>query len=213
MRLAILGATGRTGTEVVRQALERGHHVVALARAPERVQRTAAFAEHPRLTLARADVLVPGSLSAAVDGSDALLGTLGTGPRDAHDTLWRGAEEAVATGIKRIVWLGALGTGASGHVAGPLLGPVLRLALGKEITEKVRADARVVAAGHTVVHAGRLTTSTATGGYRLVPADLLRPSLWPSSVPRADVAALMLEHAEGDPAGGDVGETLVTTRS
>ena len=37
MRLTVLAATGATGRELTRQALERGHTVVALARRPERV--------------------------------------------------------------------------------------------------------------------------------------------------------------------------------
>ncbi|MFE9558200.1 NAD(P)H-binding protein [Streptomyces sp. NPDC006703] len=34
MRIAILGASGRTGGTLVDQALERGHEVVALVRTP-----------------------------------------------------------------------------------------------------------------------------------------------------------------------------------
>ncbi|XP_077870171.1 flavin reductase (NADPH)-like [Saccoglossus kowalevskii] len=32
MKVAVLGATGRTGVPLVRQALEKGHHVVAIVR-------------------------------------------------------------------------------------------------------------------------------------------------------------------------------------
>lgn len=36
-KLVIFGATGRTGKEVVKQALERGHHVTAVVRTPEKL--------------------------------------------------------------------------------------------------------------------------------------------------------------------------------
>lgn len=37
MKLFILGATGRTGQELVRQALSDGHEVVAYVRSPEKL--------------------------------------------------------------------------------------------------------------------------------------------------------------------------------
>lgn len=38
MNLVVLGATGGTGLEVVRQALQRGHSVTALVRSPDRLK-------------------------------------------------------------------------------------------------------------------------------------------------------------------------------
>ncbi|HEX9336123.1 MAG TPA: NAD(P)H-binding protein, partial [Pseudonocardiaceae bacterium] len=35
MRLAVFGATGGTGAQLIRQALRRGHRVTALVRRPE----------------------------------------------------------------------------------------------------------------------------------------------------------------------------------
>ena len=37
MKLVVLGATGGTGLEIVRQAIERGHSVTALVRSPDRL--------------------------------------------------------------------------------------------------------------------------------------------------------------------------------
>ncbi len=38
MKLAVLGATGGVGLEIVRQAIERGHSVTAFVRSPERLK-------------------------------------------------------------------------------------------------------------------------------------------------------------------------------
>lgn len=56
MRVAVAGATGRTGGEVVAEAEERGHQVVALSRDPDDSQRD--VADLPAILLEEADVLV-----------------------------------------------------------------------------------------------------------------------------------------------------------
>jgi len=38
MKLFVIGATGRTGREVVEQALARGHQVTAFVRSPEGIK-------------------------------------------------------------------------------------------------------------------------------------------------------------------------------
>ena len=37
MKLFVIGATGRTGHEIVQQALAKGHHVTAFVRSPESI--------------------------------------------------------------------------------------------------------------------------------------------------------------------------------
>ena len=37
MKLFVIGATGRTGQEIVQQALARGHQVTAFVRSPENI--------------------------------------------------------------------------------------------------------------------------------------------------------------------------------
>jgi putative NADH-flavin reductase len=52
MKLAILGATGGTGQELVKQALALGHTVKVLVRSPEKV-----ILKHDRLEVVKMDLL------------------------------------------------------------------------------------------------------------------------------------------------------------
>ena len=72
MRLAVFGATGRTGRRVVEYALADGHDVTALVRDPSRLGLV-----HERLTVLTGDVLDPYDAARAVDGSDAVASALG----------------------------------------------------------------------------------------------------------------------------------------
>ena len=68
MKVLIVGATGRTGRLLVKGALERGHDVTALARAPEKLGDLAGG-----VRVVAGDVLDGGAVSDAVDGQDAVL--------------------------------------------------------------------------------------------------------------------------------------------
>lgn len=74
MKVLVLGATGGIGLELVRQAVERGHSVTALVRAPERLK---SFQD--RITVKQGDVLNSAELERTVEGHDAVLS--GFGPR------------------------------------------------------------------------------------------------------------------------------------
>lgn len=72
MKLLIVGGTGGTGRELIRQAIDQGHIVTALVRNPKRLKIT-----HQNLKSIKGDVLDPKSVQAAVAGQDAVLSTLG----------------------------------------------------------------------------------------------------------------------------------------
>jgi putative NADH-flavin reductase len=74
MRLVVLGATGGTGLELVRQAIERGHSVTALVRSADRLK---PFRE--RITVKQGDLLNRAELERVIEGHDAVLS--GFGPR------------------------------------------------------------------------------------------------------------------------------------
>jgi putative NADH-flavin reductase len=74
MKLVVLGATGGTGLEIVRKAIERGHSVTAFVRSPERLK---PFGD--RITIAQGDLLNGGELARVIQGHDAVVS--GFGPR------------------------------------------------------------------------------------------------------------------------------------
>jgi hypothetical protein len=68
--------------------------------------------------------------------------------------------------------------------------------LGKEVPDKVEADATVLRAGGTVFHAGPLGQGPVATTPRTVAADDAPRRLFPAGVSRATVAAAMLDEAE-----------------
>jgi putative NADH-flavin reductase len=191
MRIAVLGATGPTGRQLVSQALGRGHTVVALARNPRKL----VDLKHSSLEVVRADVFEPATVRSGVSGADAVVSGLGIGAGDAPGALSAGARALSEAGARHVVWLGALGTGESRGAGGPVLNAIVRLFLRKELSDKVSADDLVRAAGASVVHAGPLNDTTGRRDGRLVAVEDVRGGLLAHRISRVDLAALMLDEA------------------
>lgn len=72
MRVLITGSTGFVGSYAVAEALHAGHDVTALVR-PASSSPFAAFADHPRLSIARADLRDARSLAGLFDEIDVVI--------------------------------------------------------------------------------------------------------------------------------------------
>jgi putative NADH-flavin reductase len=204
MKLTVFGASGSTGSQLVRQALDAGHEVLAVVRDPARLR-----VSHPNLTLETADVLRPADIGDAVAGRDAVISALGHSRRPderkaaAHSTLCadsaRSITEAMrATGSRRLVVVSASGpyTTGDGLVLRYLIKPIVGLVLKDAWADLVAMEEVVRASGldWTVLRPPQLTDKPFTGRYRTrrdVNARGLRVS-------RADLAHLALAVA-GDP--------------
>ena len=191
MKLVILGASGATGLELTRQALARGHEVLAVARDPARI----ALPDAPNLRRARADVHDPASVARALGAGATVLSALGASDRGAAGVLEAGARALVAARPARLVWMGAYGSGASAQAAGRATRTLLSL-MGARLADKVRADTLVLAAGGSVFHAGPLSNEALSATRRTVGLDAAPRRFFPARVSRATVAAAMLDEAE-----------------
>lgn len=66
-KIAIIGATGRAGSQLLEEALRRGHTVTAIAR------NTGAIAARPGLTVKQVDALDAAALQQAISGNDVVI--------------------------------------------------------------------------------------------------------------------------------------------
>ncbi|HSU33215.1 MAG TPA: SDR family oxidoreductase [Bryobacteraceae bacterium] len=72
MKIVVLGATGGTGLEIVRQAIEQGHAVTAFVRSPERLR---PFRDH--INVQQGNLLSGSELEEVLQSQDAVLSAFG----------------------------------------------------------------------------------------------------------------------------------------
>jgi len=110
MKLFLIGATGRIGQRIRNEALSRGHAVTGMTRDASRLPPEAG------LTPFIGDVMDRDALSAAMEGHDGIIVSLGFPPDDpkigpktilAADTI---IDAARAAGVRRVFWVGGAGS-------------------------------------------------------------------------------------------------------
>jgi putative NADH-flavin reductase len=190
VKLAIFGATGGIGRQLVRQAVEQGHTVTAIAR-----REFDADGAHVAVVPDFADV---DRLQDAVAGCDAALSTVGPRTR---------ADGAVASGVTKHILAALAGAGVPRFVAvsaapvGPrppgdgfldrrVLHPIVSRVFAANYADLEVMERDIAASGltWTVVRPPRLTNGP-RGEYRIsIGGNLTRARF----VSRADVAHLML---------------------
>ncbi len=171
MKLAIFGATGRTGRPLVERALAEGHDVVALARTPAKLPLADA-----RLTVVQGDATDPAAVENVVRGADAVISVIGQAKGSPHDLQTAATRTIVnamrAHGVKRLVSLTGAGVDAP-QDRPTLMNHAIKLAL-KTLSGHVLRDA----VGHVaiiqgsglewiIVRAPMLTEGARVGSYRV----------------------------------------------
>jgi putative NADH-flavin reductase len=172
MRLAVVGATGPTGREIVREALRRGHDVIAAVRRPD-----ASVVDAPGLVVVKADVTdTQSSLLPAVEGVDAVLSALGSrdrGPTAVYSLGARRIVEAMhSAGVRRLVCISSEGLEIPAGT--PLLQRLVTRHVVQRLYRNAYADMRAMEAllessslDWTVVRAPMLRDGASGGSYRV----------------------------------------------
>jgi putative NADH-flavin reductase len=198
MKLAVLGATGGTGLEIVRQAIENGHSVTAFVRSPERLKPLA-----NRITIQQGDLLNTAELAKAITGHDAILS--GFGPRvpiaKSDANLLRNFASALTTAMHQANVRRAVIVSTAFLFKDSILPPAHlfgRLFFPGVVVDASAMERIVMESGldWTIVRPPQLTDKPVTGTYRVRTGHLPRFGF---NISRANVAHFFLKTAE-DPA-------------
>ncbi|WP_419992440.1 NAD(P)-dependent oxidoreductase [Streptomyces boninensis] len=167
MKIAVFGATGGTGRQVVRQALQKQHTVTAFARSPEK-----AGPAREGLTVIKGDVLEPDAVARAVDGQDAVICVLGATAGKAGRVRSEGTRHILAAmekaGVRRFLAQSTIGMGETAPMLGfkyrRLLVPLL---LRATFEDTARQEALILESDldWTIVRCGALNNGERTGNY------------------------------------------------
>jgi len=191
MKLFILGATGGIGRHLVRQALERGHHVTAYARSPQKIEST-----HDRLKLVQGDVFHAEQMARAMAGHDAVLSAFGPMTVRASTLRRQFGRTLVAalhqSGVRRTQVVSAAFLFRNLGIAGRILKATL---FRQMIPDMAGMEAEVCQPDldWTIVRPPRLTNGPARHAYRVTDGILPNGGFL---ISRADVAHFMIDEAE-----------------
>ncbi len=188
MRIALFGATGGTGSQVLEQALAAGHQVQALARDP------AKLTARDGLSVITGDVLDQAAADACVAGADAVICVLGTRPGN-DPVEAEGTKRILAAmgthGVKRLIAVSSMGVGDSIDQINLAFRVIMNLTL-KHIMQAKAEQERLIMASDTdwtIVRPGGLTDGPKTGAYKAG----IDKSIRATRVSRADVADFVVQ--------------------
>ena len=188
MKIAIFGASGRTGILTVYQALNKGHLVTAFARKPSSVT-----IQHKNLQVVQGDILEYDKVKQAVEGQDVIISTLGVESRKPTTILSEGTRNILRAmeecKVSRFICMSS--AGILGNDAGILFGKIIMpLFLKQVFIDKVR-QMKIIQETNldwVIVRPTGLTDAPKTGKYKITMGLPVS-----RRIPRADVADFMLK--------------------
>ncbi len=194
MKLAIIGGTGKTGKELLKQGLEAGHHITALVRNPKKVK-----IQHPNLKVVQGNVLNTADLEGVFKEKDAVLSALGhkrfLGP---SHILSQGTEnilQAMKTDkVSRFICITSMGINDNRFKLGLYYTLfVIPFIVFFYFRDKAKQERLIMEStiDWTIVRPGQLTNGKKRTRYRV--GEKLGSYILTLMISRADVAHFMLE--------------------
>lgn len=198
MKFLLIGATGDTGREILKQGLAQGHDITALVRHPSKLA-----VEHRNLRVIAGDVLNLVDVNAAMAGQEAVVCSLGTTVTLKPVTLFSDGtqnlvDSMVYHSVRRIICITGIGAGDSRGHGGFLYDHLIEPTLLRTIYEDKDRQEDILRDSDRewiIVRPAQLTKGEATGKYRVL-LDLKGVKV--DEIARADVAGFVLEQLTSD---------------
>jgi putative NADH-flavin reductase len=188
MKIAIFGASGRTGILTVYQSLDKGHQVTAFARKASSVT-----IQHKNLRIIQGDILDYEKVKQAIEGQDVVICALGVESRKPSTVLSEGTANILCameeSQVSRFICMSS--AGILGNDSGFLFGKIIiPLFLREVFKDKIRQKEIIQKSplDWVIVRSTGLTDAPKTGKYKVTMGP---PGSW--KIPRADVADFMLK--------------------
>ncbi len=188
--VAVAGATGRTGSLIVKELFQKGCRVRGIVRSLAR----GAWIQDRGGEIVEADITSPESVEKAVDGVDFIISALGStkpfSPQEdnrvdnmGNQNLGRAAKKK---GIKHIVVISSIGVGDSSSG----LPFILRLLMGPVLRNKAESEAAIKSCGvsYTIIRPGALTDKEPSGNVAFGEGGKIN-----GKISRADIARVCVD--------------------
>jgi putative NADH-flavin reductase len=192
MKILIYGASGKTGHELVKQALERGHDVTAFVRTPSKMKIT-----HRHLKIFQGDIVNSRNVSESIKGHDVVFSTLGAASPFKYDSsvvdgmgnIIQAMEE---NNVMRFIYMSFVGIKETQNKAGFVIRYIAPKLLSSEIAGHTARE-KMIKESHlqwTIVRAPTLTNGKHTQQFRT--GEDISSGGFTVTISRADVADCML---------------------
>ncbi len=200
MKLVLTGATGFVGSNILKEALDRGHEVTAIAR------HLGKLPKHSRLVPSDADVFDEAALAAAFRGNIAVISAFSPGKTDPdiRDKHLQGIRSTIAAmkraGIRRLLVVGGAGSLE--------VKPGVRVIDTPDFPDQWKGTARATADILQLLRhehdlewtflspSAMLQPGTRTGKFRLGTDQLLTNARGESAISLEDYAVAMMDEVE-----------------
>jgi putative NADH-flavin reductase len=191
MKIAVFGATGPTGLEIIQCALKESHTLKCLVRTPAKLD---AWKEDPNVIIVPGDARNPADISSCLDSCDSTIVCLGARPGSSDGGVCSNAQKLINDAIlqqhrsiKRLVCVSSVGVRDSYNDLGFFQKIFVNTIIRAEIADKAIQEQHIEedlkqAVKWSIVRPGGLTKGPFTGKYRV------GEHIGGSVVSRADVA-------------------------
>lgn len=193
MKIVVFGASGKTGSLFVKQALAAGHDVIAYVRTQGKID-----SENPNLKVVVGALNDRMMLKSALLGADAVVSTLGGGSLTKHSPqLIEGIDNIVQVmeevSVPRFVYMSSIGTGESRfYMPQPIRFLIVNVMLRVPLADHTKNEQRIAASNlkWTVVRPGGLSDGPKTGNLKHGSEKIKLTG--GAGISRSNVAAFML---------------------